>query len=152
MRENTVPWREDLHPEVGIYREGAAEGWRAYVPGEPWKSFTDSKYGGREAALAAASRYRRSRARSLGIVSKGWWLGPDRAGGVTRVVDRYGNASYRATLCFQGVDKSASFSVGKWGERGAKWEAEAALEQMRRDLRRICRQIAKELGYGRRAA
>lgn len=146
-----IPWSEELHPAVGIYRRPG--GWEAFISRRAAarrKFFGDTALGGPESSLAAALRWRKRLERELGGVSKGWWLGPDRAGSITLVRDRHGNESWMVSLCFRGQILRRSFSVNRHGKAAGRELAEQTLGRWRRQLRRVCSEIARE--EGRKAA
>lgn len=149
-----LPWSEALHPAVGVYRQPDREGWAAFAGHEHEryrKSFPDSHYGGRAAALMVAIRWRKRTARELGITSRGWWLGPDNAGSVT-LLERDDRKYWRACLSFQGDTLTKTFSVSRHGNAAARALAEQYLVKWRRDLRRICNAIVRERERRSRAA
>lgn len=146
-----IPWSEELHPAVGIYR--VRNGWEAYISRRNVirrKFFGDRALGGNEAALAAALRWRKKLERELGGGSKGWWLGPDRAGSITLQTDANGNQTWMVNLCFRAQVLRKTFSVNRHGKAAGRELAEQVLAKWRRQLRRVCNEIARE--EGRRAA
>lgn len=140
-----IPWSEELHPAVGIYRVvNAYEGFISRRGRSFRKYFGDKALGGPEASLAAALRWRRKLERELGGTTKGWWLGPDRAGSVRLATDAAGYEAWRVHLCFRGQLLRKTFSTNRYGKAAARERAEQTLAKWRRQLRRICNDIARE--------
>lgn len=133
------------HPEIGIYRSSVREAWRAFFARRYERrdaTFADSEHGGREGALRAALRWRRRLEREHGGRSRGWWLGPDRAGGI---YESERDGRFYAHLTFMGDTLRASWSINLHGRAGAYKLAEAELAKWRRQVRRIYSSVVRDL-------
>lgn len=136
-----LEYDRERHPEIGIYRSSVSKAWRAFFSREYERhdrSFLDSEYGGREKALRAALRWRRALEREYGGRSRGWWLGPDRAGGI---YERAGRVYARLT--FMGDTLRASWSLALYPNAHAL--ARVELEKWRRQVRRIYNSAVRDL-------